>query len=45
VLTAARITLSKTYPDAIVDHAAARLRALKAFEYLKQDKKALSLKP
>ena len=44
VLTAAGITLGKTYPDAIVDHAAARLRALKAFEYLKQDKKALSLK-
>ena len=44
VLTAAGITLGKTYPEAIVDHAAARLRALKAFEYLKQDKKALSLK-
>ena len=44
VLAAAGITLGKTYPDAIVDHAAARLRALKAFEYLKQDKKALSLK-
>ncbi|MEN9834951.1 MAG: Deoxyribodipyrimidine photo-lyase [Pseudomonadota bacterium] len=39
VLNAAGVTLGKNYPRPLVDHGAARLKALKAFSYLQQDKK------
>jgi deoxyribodipyrimidine photo-lyase len=39
VLNADGVTLGKNYPRPLVDHGAARLKALKAFSYLQQDKK------
>jgi deoxyribodipyrimidine photo-lyase len=40
VLAAAGVSLGKTYPHPIVDHAAARAEALQAFALLKEDQEA-----